>query len=129
MKNVLFVCVGNSGRSQMAEAFFNNMVQNKIVAHSAGTLPASKVDQKVIKVMQELGIDISDKKPKLLTPFMLDNADRVITMGCGIEGVCPATWVEAEDWGLPDPKGEPIEEIRKIRDEIKLRVANLLKTL
>ena len=129
MKKILFVCVGNSGRSQMAEAFFNNMAQNKAIAYSAGTLPANKVDQMVIKVMQEVGIDISDKKPKMLTQLMLDNADKVITMGCGVERACPARWIESEDWGLSDPKGKPIEEIRQIRNEVKQRVTKLLTTM
>ncbi|MBN2100022.1 MAG: arsenate reductase ArsC, partial [Dehalococcoidia bacterium] len=103
MKTVLFVCVGNSGRSQMAEAFFNQAAGGKARAISAGTNPASAVDPKTIEVMREVGIDISAAKPKALTMDMLDQADRVVTMGCGAEEVCPASFVETEDWQLEDP--------------------------
>ena len=126
MKNVLFVCVHNSGRSQMAEAFFNQLAQGKAMALSAGTDPGDAVDPAVVKVMREVGIDLPAKKPKALTTEMLDQADKVVTMGCGVEGVCPAAWVETEDWGLEDPQGKPLEEIRRIRDEIKARVVRML---
>jgi len=127
MKTVLFVCVGNSGRSQMAEAFLNDLVNGKARAISAGTKPASAVDPRTIEVMREVGIDISAARPKALTMEMLDQADRVVTMGCGTEGVCPASFVETEDWQLEDPKGKSLEEIRRIRDEIKTRVKRLLE--
>ena len=127
MITVLFVCVGNSGRSQMAEAFFNQAAGGKARAISAGTKPASAVDPRTIEVMREAGIDISMARPKALTMEMLDQADRVVTMGCGVEGVCPASFVETEDWQLADPKGKPIEEVRRIRDEIKTRVTRLLE--
>jgi len=127
LKTVLFVCVGNSGRSQMAEAFFNHLAKEKAKALSAGTEPASTVDPTVIKLMKEVGIDISGNKPKPLTPEMIDQANLVITMGCGAEAACPASWVETRDWGLEDPKDKPIEKVREIRDEIKTRVLNLLK--
>ncbi len=126
---LLFVCVGNAGRSQMAEAFLNSLAQGKAVATSAGTAPAGRVDPLVIKIMQEEAIDISVAVPKQLTQEMLDKADRVITMGCGVEGVCPAKRVTAEDWGLPDPKGKSIDEVRLIRDEIKTRVMKLIEKL
>jgi arsenate reductase len=126
---VLFVCVGNAGRSQVAEAFFNSLAKGKAVASSAGTVPASRVDPLVIKLMQEEGIDISGAVPKMLTQEMLDKADRVITMGCGVENVCPAKWIATEDWGLPDPKGKTIEEIRLIRDDIRTRVIRLLDSI
>jgi len=126
MRTVLFVCVGNSGRSQMAEAFFNHMAGGKARAISAGTKPASAVDPRTIEVMREVGIDISGAKPKALTMEMLDRADRVVTMGCGAEGVCPASFVETEDWQLEDPKGKSLEEVRRIRDEIRTRVTRLL---
>ncbi len=129
MKTVLFVCVGNAGRSQMAEAFFNHLANGKARAISAGTKPASAVDPKTIEVMREVGIDISAARPKALTMEMLDQADRVVTMGCGVEGVCPASFVETEDWQLEDPKGKPIEEVRRIRDEIRARVQKLLEGL
>lgn len=129
MYRVLFVCVGNAGRSQMAEAFFNHLAAGKAVSSSAGTVPAGRVDPVVVRLMQEEGIDISAAVPKLLTQEMLDNTDHVVTMGCGAENVCPARWIATEDWGLPDPKGRPIEDVRQIRDEIKRRVVMLLKDM
>ena len=129
MRTVLFVCVGNAGRSQMAEAFFNQAAGGKARAISAGTKPASSVDPQTVQVMREVGIDISAARPKPLTTEMLDRADRVVTMGCGAEGVCPASFVETEDWQLEDPKGKPIEDVRVIRDEIRARVTRLLDNL
>ena len=129
LPNVLFVCVHNSGRSQMAEAFFNWLARGKARALSAGTAPADVVDPTVIEAMREVGIDISGNKPKALTPEMLEQADVVVTMGCGVEGVCPATFVKTEDWGLEDPRGKPLPEVRKIRDEIRARVSALLNRL
>ena len=124
---MLFVCVGNSGRSQMAEAFFNQAAGGKARAISAGTKPAGAVDPNTVAVMREVGIDISAARPKALTMEMLDQASRVVTMGCGVEGVCPASFVETEDWQLEDPKGKPIEEVRRIRDEIRAKVMKLLE--
>jgi arsenate reductase len=111
----------------MAEAFFEHYSAEKAKALSAGTRPASHVDQTVLKAMKEIGIDISSKRPKALTSEMLDGADRVITMGCSVEGVCPATMVPTEDWQLEDPEGKPIEEVRQIRDEIEAKVKELLE--
>ncbi len=130
MKIVLFICVHNSGRSQMAEAFFNQMAKGKAVAISAGTEPGSGVNPVVVQAMREVGIDISGRKPKLLTQEMVENADLAITMGCMDEAKsCPAAFVPGEDWGLPDPHGKPIEEVRPIRDEIKRRVEILIKRI
>ena len=129
MKKVLFVCVHNAGRSQMAEAFFNQMAKGKAKGFSAGTQPADKVNPVVVAAMREVGIDISRQKPKLLTLEMLESVDRVITMGCGAEGVCPASFVPTEDWQLEDPEGKPIERVRQIRDEVKARVEELVRTL
>ena len=131
MKTVLFVCVHNSGRSQMAEAFFNHMAKGKAQAYSAGTQPADKVNPVVIKAMSEAGIDISGNKPKALNMEMVEKADRMITMGCGAEAeaVCPASFIETEDWALEDPKGKTLEQVRKIRDEIKEKVTKLLNNL
>jgi arsenate reductase len=129
LKKVLFVCVGNSGRSQMAEAFFNHLAGGKAQAFSAGTNPASSVDPTVVQLMLEVGIDISEKHPKKLTLEMLDETDRVVTMGCGVEQSCPATFVQTEDWGLEDPKGQPVEKVREIRDEIRKRIEELLQGL
>lgn len=129
MKKFLFVCVHNSGRSQMAEAFFNHYAAGKAEAISAGTQPASHVDQTVVKAMKEIGIDISSKHAKALTSEMLDSADRVITMGCSSEGICPATFAPTEDWQLEDPEGQPIEKVREIRDEIEAKVKKLIKEI
>ena len=129
MKTVLFVCIGNAGRSQMAEAFFNTMAKGRAQAFSAGTNPAKSVDPKVVELMKEVNIDISDTQPKRLTLEMLEQADRVITMGCGVAESCPVTFTETEDWELDDPKGQPVEKIREIRDEIQRRVEKLLKEI
>ena len=129
MKTILFVCVGNSGRSQMAEAFFNHLAKGKARALSAGTEPAGAVDPNAVAVMKEVGIDISRNKPKKLTLEMLDKADKVITMGCGVAQSCPATFTETEDWELEDPKGKPLEKVREIRDEIQKRIEKLAKKL
>ena len=125
MKTVLFVCVHNAGRSQMAEAFFNQLATGKAQALSAGTEPGEHVHPGVVQAMKEVGIDISGNKPKLLTQELLTKADRVVTMGCMDEDVCPASFVQTEDWALEDPKGEPLEKVREIRDEIKARVIKL----
>jgi arsenate reductase len=129
MKKVLFVCVHNAGRSQMAEAFFSQMAKGKAKGFSAGTEPADKVNLVVVKAMREVDIDISRRKPKMLTLKILDDADRVITMGCGVEGVCPASLVPTEDWQLEDPEDKPIEKVRQIRDEIKAKIETLVKEL
>ncbi|MCX6012020.1 MAG: arsenate reductase ArsC [Chloroflexi bacterium] len=129
MKKILFVCVHNSGRSQMAEAFAALYGQDVIQASSAGTQPAIKVNPDVIKAMTELGMDLSKKVPRMLTFKMLKEADKVITMGCGNEGVCPATLVPTEDWKLEDPEGKSMQEIRKIRDEIRSLVLNMINDI
>lgn len=129
MKMILFVCVGNSGRSQMAEAFFNHFARGKAKAISAGTEPAPAVSRTVVEAMREVGIDISKNKPKALTPEMIDQANLVVTMGCGAEAACPASWVETRDWGLEDPAGKTLEQVRQIRDGIKNRVIRLLADL
>ena len=129
MKTVLFVCVGNSGRSQMAEAFFNQLPLEKARATSAGTSLSDTVDPNVARVMKEVGIDISRNRPKKLTADILKQADRVVTMGCGVEGVCPMTFTETEDWGLDDPKGKPIDEVRVIRDAIRQKVRSLIEEI
>lgn len=129
MKKILFVCVHNAGRSQMAEAFFNKMAKGKAESLSAGTQITEKINPLVVEVMSEVGIDISQQKPKKLTLDMMGNADKVITMGCGVEGTCPASFVPIEDWKLEDPEGKPIEIVRNIRDEVKLRVEGLMKEL
>jgi arsenate reductase (thioredoxin) len=129
MKTVLFVCVHNSGRSQMAEAFFNALAGGKARAISAGTRPATRVNATVAAAMKELGIDISRRKPKALTFEMMEKADRAITMGCGVEESCPASFAPTEDWQLDDPEGRPLDEVRKIRDDIRARVEKLVREL
>ena len=131
MKTVVFVCVHNSGRSQMAEAFFNQMAKGKALAISAGTQPGDKVHPVVVEAMQQVGIDISGNKPKMLTMEMVEKADRMITMGCGADagGLCPASFIETEDWALDDPKDKPLEQVRAIRDDIKKRVMNLIQEI
>ena len=110
----------------MAKAFFNTLAKNKGIADSAGTKPATQINPVVIQVMQEVGIDISREIPKLLTLELVEQFDRVITMGCGVEDSCPAGFLPTEDWGLDDPADKPIEEVRRIRDEIKARVKKLV---
>ena len=131
MKTVLFVCVHNSGRSQIAESFFNKLAKGKAQAHSAGTQPGDEVNPVVVEAMREVGIDISGNKPKALTMAMVEKADRMITMGCGAEAgtVCPASFIETEDWGLEDPEGKSLAQVRKIRDEIKKRVSKLINEI
>jgi len=127
MKRVLFVCVENAGRSQMAEAFANHYGRGKLVASSAGIMLADRVNPLVVEVMKEKGIDISMNKPKLLTMQMAEDADQIITMGCSVEKFCPAPLLKnVIDWGIDDPKGKPIEKVRKIRDAIETKVLELI---
>lgn len=127
MKKILFVCVENAGRSQMAEAFANHYGKGKLIASSAGVMLAERVNPLVVEAMEEKGIDISMNKPKLLTTKMAEEADKIITMGCSVEKICPAPLLKnVIDWRLDDPKGKPIEEVRKIRDEIEKRVLKLI---
>jgi arsenate reductase len=124
MKKILFVCIENSCRSQMAEALFNSMTKDAI-AESAGIKPVEKVDKMAVKVMKEIGIDISNKKPKMLTAEMNEKFDIIVTMGC--MDVCPVTPKEKTiEWNIEDPKGKSIEEYRKIRGEIKRRIKELI---
>ena len=110
----------------MAEAFFNRLAKGKAIAVSAGTQPAKYVNAAVIEAMGELEIDISAQRTKVLTLQMLDEADRIIIMGCGVEGVCPATSAATEDWQLEDPEEKPMEKVREIRDDIQSRVRTLI---
>ncbi len=127
MKTVLFICVHNSGRSQMAEAFFNRAAEGRFKAISAGSQPADKVNPVAAAAMQEVGIDISRNKPRLLTAEIIKGIDLAVAMGC--ENACPFTPVETRDWGLKNPKDKPIEQVREIRDEIKNRVDNLIEEM
>jgi protein-tyrosine-phosphatase len=130
MKKIVFVCVENAGRSQMAEAFANHYGKGEIVASSGGVMLAERVNPLVVEAMMEKGIDISVNKPKLLTPAMAEDADKIITMGCSVEKICPAPLLKnVIDWDLEDPKGKPLEKVREIRDEIEKRVLNLIAEL
>jgi protein-tyrosine-phosphatase len=125
MASVLFVCLHNAGRSQISQALFERAAADKHTALSAGTTPAERVHPEVVEVMQELGIDLSDRRPRLLTRELAEQADVVVTMGCGEE--CP--YIPGKryiDWDLPDPKGRPLEEVRAIRDDIARRIDTLL---
>jgi protein-tyrosine-phosphatase len=124
---VLFVCVENAGRSQMAEAFAR---RKGLQAESAGTVPAESVNPAVVEAMGEKAFVFSLKKPKLLTMEMIDRADLVVTMGCSVEKICPRPMLDKMqkklvDWNLEDPKGKPLPEVRKIRNEIERRVEEL----
>ena len=128
-KLILFACVHNSGRSQMAEAFAKKYWKDLFNFESAGTNPSDTVNPLVSKVMEEKGIDISNKIPRLLTQELYNKADRIITMGCSIEEVCPTDWHLTEDWKLDDPKGKSLDKIRVIRDEIERKIKGLFERL
>ena len=131
MRTVLFVCVHNAGRSQMAAAFFNQRAGGKAVAISAGTRPAGTVNPVVVEAMKEAGLDISAARPRMLTLELTEGAEKMITMGCGADAgaVCPASFIETEDWQLDDPAGQPIEIVRRIREDVKSHVELLLKEM
>jgi arsenate reductase (thioredoxin) len=128
MATVLFVCLHNAGRSQMSAALLEREAAGRHVALSAGTKPGKHVHPEVVEVMRELGIDLADRTPQLLTRELAEQADLVVTMGCGDE--CP--YIPGKryiDWELPDPKGRPLAEVRATRDEIACRVGVLVAEL
>jgi protein-tyrosine-phosphatase len=128
MAHVLFVCLHNAGRSQMSEALFARAAGGRHTAASAGTAPGERVHPAVVDAMGELGIDLADRHPRLLTRELADQADVVVTMGCGDE--CP--YIPGKryvDWELPDPAGRPLDEVRAIRDDIAGRVEQLVAEL
>ncbi len=128
MSTVLFVCLHNAGRSQMSQALFDRAAAGRHSALSAGTNPGDRVHPEVIEVMRELGIDLADRTPQLLTRELAEQADLVITMGCGDQ--CP--YIPGKrylDWELPDPKGRPVDDVRATRDEIANRVDQLIAEL
>ena len=128
MSKVLFVCLHNAGRSQMSEALFTRVAGGRHEARSAGTTPADRVHDGVIGVMREEGIELSDRKPRLLTTALAQWADVVVTMGCGDS--CPVIPGRRYiDWDLQDPKDLPLHEVRAIRDDIDGRVRALAKSL
>jgi protein-tyrosine-phosphatase len=128
MKKVLFVCVENAGRSQMAEAIARAY---GVDASSAGTMPAEAVNPTVVEVMTERGFKLASNKPKMLTTQMIEEADYVVTMGCKVEDVCPKPLIvkmekKLVDWHIDDPKGKPIEEVRKIESTIEGKLIELM---
>jgi arsenate reductase (thioredoxin) len=128
MSTVLFVCLHNAGRSQMSQALFERDAEGRHTALSAGTSPGERVHPAVVEVMRELGIDLSDRTPQLLTRELAEQADIVITMGCGDQcPIIPGTGYL--DWELPDPKGRPLDEVRATRNEIANRVQALIGEL
>jgi arsenate reductase len=126
MNTVIFACVHNAGRSQMAAAWFNALADPaKARAVSAGTQPGERVHPVVVDVMREAGVDVSGNRPQRLTEDLARGATLLVTMGCGDE--CPfVPGLQTDDWPLPDPKGRPIDEVRATRDAIKARVAELV---
>jgi arsenate reductase (thioredoxin) len=128
MATALFVCLHNAGRSQMSQALFERAAEGRHRALSAGTTPGDRVHHEVVEVMRELGIDLGDGIPKALTTQLAEQADVVVTMGCGDE--CP--YIPGKrylDWDLEDPKGRPVDEVRATRDEIDRRVRELVAEL
>ena len=128
MAHVLFVCLHNAGRSQMSQALFERAAGGRHTAASAGTTPAERVHPEVVDAMRELGIDLAGRRPQLLTRELAEQADVVVTMGCGDQ--CP--YIPGKryiDWDLPDPAGRPLDEVRATRDEIGKRVQALVAEL
>jgi protein-tyrosine-phosphatase len=126
--HVLFVCLHNAGRSQMSAALFERAADGRHMATSAGTEPAEHVHPQVVEVMREVGVDLATRRPRLLTRELAEQADVIVTMGCGDE--CP--YIPGKrylDWDLPDPKGRPVAEVRATRHEIASRVRTLVADL
>jgi len=125
---VLFVCVHNAGRSQMAAALLDRLAGGRVSVRSAGSEPADRINPAVVEAMAEIGVDIARERPKVLTDDAVVAADAVVTMGCG--DACPFyPGKRYLDWDLPDPAGKPVEEVRPIRDEIARRVRDLFDEL
>ncbi|MGH1568436.1 MAG: arsenate reductase ArsC [Nitrosopumilus sp.] len=128
-ENILFVCVENAGRSQMAEAFFRKFASGRFNVSSAGTAPSSQLNPTVIQVMKEIGIDLVNQKPKVLSDDMIENSSKTVNMGCMDKESCPALFVkDVLDWNISDPKEKSLDEVREIRDKIKSEVMNLIKS-
>jgi arsenate reductase len=128
-REILFVCVENAGRSQMAQAFAEKY---GLKAASAGTVPSARVNPTVVEAMREKGVDLSHNVPRMLSPEMISRASLVVTMGCSVAEVCPKPMLaqmqkKLVDWNLADPNGKPLEEVRRIRDEIETKVRELAK--
>ena len=129
-KKILFVCIENAGRSQMAEGFFRKFALPEFLPQSAGTKPTNEINPLAVQVMKEIGIDITRQKPKVLSDEMIKKSTKVVNMGCMDKESCPALFVNnVIDWNIPDPKGKSIEQVRKIRDEIEIKVKELVASL
>ena len=129
-KTVLFVCVENAGRSQIAEAFFRKYSPRGYMTISAGTRPAGEINPTAIQVMKEVGIDISKQKSKIITEDMIRNAPVRVNMGCMEKEACPTLFIHnLLEWGIEDPKGKSLERVREIRDDIEQRVRHLVADL
>ena len=129
-KNVLFVCVENAGRSQMAESFFKKFTKDRFNVISAGTVPSKNLNPIVVQVMKEIGIDMTSQSPKTISNSMIDNSFKTVNMGCMDKESCPALFVkDVIEWNIQDPKEKTIEEVRKIRDQIKSEVLNLIASI
>ena len=131
VKTILFVCVENAGRSQMAEGFFNAKYAPKgYRAISAGTRPSSQINPLAVQVMKEAGIDISRQKSKIITEDMIRSSNRAVNMGCMDKSECPMLFMNSViDWGIEDPKGKSVEKMREIRDEIEQRVKEIAERI
>ena len=129
-KNILFVCVENAGRSQMAEAFSRKFTEGKFNVNSAGTVPSGNLNPIVVQVMKEIGIDMANQSPKTISNSMISNSFKTVNMGCMDKESCPSLFVkDVDDWNVEDPKGKSIDDVRKIRDQIKNDVLTLLDSL
>ena len=129
-EDILFVCLENAGRSQMAEAFFRKFTENRFNVISAGTTPSKELNPIVVQVMKEIGIDMNSQNPKMLSESMISNSFKTVNMGCMDKESCPGLFVkDVIDWNIPDPKEKTIEQIREIRDQIKSEVLNLIATI
>ncbi|MFL6477637.1 MAG: arsenate reductase ArsC [Nitrososphaera sp.] len=130
-KVILFVCIENAGRSQIAEGFFNHKYAPRgYRAISAGTRPVSQINPLAVRAMSEIGIDISSQKSKIITDDMIKSSSKSVNMGCMERAECPMLFINnVIDWGIEDPKGKPIEKVREIRDEIERRVSEIAQSL
>jgi arsenate reductase (thioredoxin) len=129
-KTILFICVENAARSQMAEGFFRNLGLDEYEAVSAGTKPVSAINPLAVRVMKEVGVDISHQKSKDIIEDMMRNSTKVVNMGCVYKESCPTLFLNNPiDWNIEDPKGKQIEKVREIRDEIEQRVKELISSL
>jgi arsenate reductase len=128
--DILFVCVENAGRSQIAEAFFRKFASSKFNVLSAGTQPSSQLNPLVVEVMKEIGIDITNQSPKILSNNMIKSSFKTINMGCMDKKSCPSLFENnVLDWNISDPKEKTIEQVRQIRDQIEREVLQLIKSL